>query len=200
MPPFRLQREAPSQREENNKREKSIRLKAEKRPRLHSAASRSGLKLKLRHGSFVWSCRVKEKTSQSGACEVAAKARRSISAGSPGRQIVTVNSVWPSQLSWKGIRRTSRTGPVHQIFALIRFGLNFPCHPCTNEFKFFALCHAALSRIRLSLEWTRRDASTVTHIQAALAWLKVETNQKVGTWQHWETWHVASTITTALPR
>ena len=80
LPPFRLQREAPSQRGENNKREKSIRLKAEKRPRLHSAASRSGLKLKLRHGSFVWSCRVKEKTSQSGACEVAAKARRSIAA------------------------------------------------------------------------------------------------------------------------
>ena len=144
---------------------------------------------------------MKEKTSQSaGACEVAAKARRSISAGSPGRQIVTVSSVWPSHGRVLDVHLGQALIIRYFEFVLIRFGLNFPCHPCTNEFKFFALCHAALSRIRLSLEWTRRDASTVTHIQAALAWLKVETNQKVGTWQHWETWHVASAITTALPR
>ena len=143
---------------------------------------------------------MKEKTSQSGACEVAAKARRSISAGSPGRQIVTVSSVWPSDGRVLDVHLGQALIIRYFEFVLIQFGLNFPCHPCTNEFKFFALCHAALSRIRLSLEWTRRDASTVTHIQAALAWLKVETNQKVGTWQHWETWHVASTITTALPR
>jgi hypothetical protein len=184
LPPFRLQREAPSQSGENNKREKASAQSGEETKAAQCCGS-SGLKLKLRHGSFMWSCRGgNKKKSQSGACEVTAKARRSIAAGSPGRQIVTVNSVWPSHGRLLDVHLEQALFIRYFVFVLIRFELNFPL----SSFKFAVLCHVALPHIRegkmlpfVSLR-IGRDETRYGHSNPSCSGM-VEgggTNQKVG--------------------